>query len=83
MSRPRLLCLDEPTMGLTPLFVARVFEFLTERNRAGTTIFMVEQNATAALEIADRGYVLRNGHRRRRTRRHVTRRPITQRRPPR
>ena len=61
MSRPRLLCLDEPTMGLAPLFVERVFELLAARNRAGTTIFMVEQNATAALAIADRGYLLRNG----------------------
>ncbi len=61
MNRPRLLCLDEPTMGLAPLFVERVFELLAARNRAGTTIFMVEQNATAALAIADRGYLLRNG----------------------
>jgi len=61
MGRPRLLCLDEPTMGLSPVLVDRVFDTLRELNAAGTTIFMVEQNANAALTIAHRGYVLRAG----------------------
>ena len=61
MGRPRLLCLDEPTMGLAPALVDRVFETLRELNAAGTTIFMVEQNAAAALAISHRGYVLRAG----------------------
>jgi ABC-type branched-subunit amino acid transport system ATPase component len=61
MGRPRLLCLDEPTMGLAPALVDRVFETLRELSASGTTIFMVEQNATAALTIAHRGYVLRAG----------------------
>lgn len=61
MGRPRLLCMDEPTMGLSPLFVDRVLELIAEVNRQGTAIFMVEQNARAALAIANRGYVLQNG----------------------
>jgi branched-chain amino acid transport system ATP-binding protein len=61
MGRPRLLCLDEPTMGLSPALADRVFELLRELNADGTTIFIVEQNAAAALAIAHRGYVLRSG----------------------
>jgi len=61
MGRPRVLCMDEPTMGLSPLWVNRVLELIQEINRQGTTVFMVEQNARAALEIAHRGYVLRHG----------------------
>jgi branched-chain amino acid transport system ATP-binding protein len=61
MSRPRLICMDEPTMGLSPLFVDRVLELIAEINRQGTSVFMVEQNASLALRIAHRGYVLQTG----------------------
>ncbi len=61
MSRPRLLLMDEPSMGLAPIFVERIFNLIKEINRQGTTIFMVEQNANMALSIADRGYVLQTG----------------------
>ena len=61
MGRPKLICMDEPTMGLSPLYVDRVLELIRGINRAGTTIFMVEQNATLALQIAHRGYVLQTG----------------------
>lgn len=61
MGRPRLICMDEPTMGLSPLFVDRVLELIQIINQQGTTIFMVEQNANLALQIAHRGYVLQNG----------------------
>ena len=61
MGRPRLICMDEPTMGLSPLFVDRVLEQIQTINRQGVTIFMVEQNANLALQIAHRGYVLQNG----------------------
>lgn len=61
MLRPTLICMDEPTMGLSPLFVDRVLELIATINRQGVTIFMVEQNANLALQIAGRGYVLQNG----------------------
>lgn len=61
MSQPSLLLMDEPSMGLAPLLVERIFELIQQINRQGTTIFMVEQNANMALSIADRGYVLQTG----------------------
>jgi branched-chain amino acid transport system ATP-binding protein len=61
MARPRLLCMDEPSMGLSPIFVEQVFDIIQEINRQGTTIFMVEQNANMALSIAHRAYVLQTG----------------------
>jgi branched-chain amino acid transport system ATP-binding protein len=61
MSRPRLLMLDEPSMGLAPLLVERIFDLLAEIHRGGTTILLVEQNAHMALNLADRGYVLESG----------------------
>ncbi len=61
MGRPRLICMDEPTMGLSPLYVDRVLELIAEINRSGVTIFMVEQNANLALQIAHEAYVLQTG----------------------
>ncbi len=61
MSHPKLLLLDEPSMGLSPLLVEEIFRTVVELKSQGTTIFLVEQNATAALAIADRGYVLETG----------------------
>ena len=61
MARPRLICMDEPSMGLSPLFVEQTFEIIQAINRQGTTIFMVEQNASMALSIAHRAYVLQTG----------------------
>ncbi len=61
MSRPRLLLLDEPSMGLAPLLVQEIFSIITEINQAGTTILLVEQNANMALSIANRAYVLETG----------------------
>jgi branched-chain amino acid transport system ATP-binding protein len=61
MSRPSLLIMDEPSMGLSPIFVGRVFDTIKEINSQGVTIFMVEQNANMALSIAHRGYVLQTG----------------------
>jgi len=61
MGRPRVLCMDEPTMGLSPVFVDRVLELIQAVNKTGVTIFMVEQNAHLALRIADHGYVLQTG----------------------
>lgn len=62
MGRPELICMDEPTMGLSPAFVDNVLELIQTINQQGTAIFMVEQNANLALQIAHRGYVLQNGH---------------------
>ena len=61
MARPKLLCMDEPSMGLSPAFVEQVFDIIQTINRQGTSIFMVEQNANMALAIADWGYVLQTG----------------------
>jgi branched-chain amino acid transport system ATP-binding protein len=61
MARPKLLCMDEPSMGLSPVFVEQVFDIIQAINKQGTTIFMVEQNANMALAIADRAYVLQTG----------------------
>ncbi len=61
MSRPRLLLLDEPSLGLAPLLVADIFRTIVEINREGTTILLVEQNANQALRVAHRGYVLETG----------------------
>jgi branched-chain amino acid transport system ATP-binding protein len=61
MSHPRLLLLDEPSMGLAPVLVERIFQTIEEINKQGTTILLVEQNANVALEIATRGYVLETG----------------------
>ena len=61
MSRPKLLLLDEPSMGLAPVLVERIFQIIQEINKQGTTILLVEQNANVALEIASRGYVLETG----------------------
>ena len=61
MSKPRLLMLDEPSMGLAPLLVEQIFDIIGELNRAGTTILLVEQNAQMALSIANRAYVLETG----------------------
>jgi branched-chain amino acid transport system ATP-binding protein len=61
MSRPRLLMLDEPSLGLAPLLVKTIFEIIKEINQRGVTILLVEQNARAALKIAHRGYVLETG----------------------
>ena len=61
MGRPRLLLLDEPSMGLAPMIVARIFDIIREINQQGTTVFLVEQNAAQALRLANRGYVLETG----------------------
>jgi len=61
MARPKLLLMDEPSMGLSPALVDQVFDIIQEINRQGTTILVVEQNASVALSIAHRGYVLQNG----------------------
>ena len=61
MSEPRLLLLDEPTAGLSPAYLERIFDLILDIRKAGITILMVEQNARQALSIADRAYVLVNG----------------------
>jgi branched-chain amino acid transport system ATP-binding protein len=61
MAHPKLLLLDEPSMGLAPIFVERIFETIVEVNKQGTSILLVEQNALMALDTADRGYVLETG----------------------
>jgi branched-chain amino acid transport system ATP-binding protein len=61
MARPKLLLLDEPSMGLAPIFVEKIFEIIKEINEQGTPILLVEQNALMALEAADRGYVMETG----------------------
>ena len=61
MARPTLLMLDEPSMGLAPIFVERIFETIVEVNKQGTSILLVEQNALMALNVANRGYVLETG----------------------
>ena len=61
MSRPKLMMLDEPSMGLAPILIDQIFEIIKQLHADGTTILLVEQNASKALEIADRAYVLENG----------------------
>ena len=61
MGRPKLLLLDEPSLGLAPLIVKQIFETIGELNRQGLTVFLVEQNAYHALKLAHRGYVMVNG----------------------
>jgi branched-chain amino acid transport system ATP-binding protein len=62
MARPKLLLLDEPSMGLAPIFVERIFETVVEVNKQGTPVLLVEQNALMALDVAARGYVMETGH---------------------
>ena len=61
MARPRLLLLDEPSMGLAPMIVETIFKIIGDIRAEGTTVFLVEQNAAQALRLADRGYVMENG----------------------
>ena len=61
MSRPKLLMLDEPSMGLAPILVEQIFEIIEDLHRSGATILLVEQNAQMALSVADRGYVMETG----------------------
>lgn len=61
VTSPRLICMDEPSMGLAPIMVERVMEAIAEINRAGTAVLLVEQNAKAALSVADRAYILKDG----------------------
>ena len=61
MSKPRLMMLDEPSMGLAPILVDQIFDIIGDLHKAGTTILLVEQNARKALAVADRAYVLETG----------------------
>lgn len=61
MSRPRILLMDEPSMGLAPIFVKEIFSIIKDINETGTTILLVEQNANMALSIANRAYVIETG----------------------
>jgi branched-chain amino acid transport system ATP-binding protein len=61
MSRPRMLLMDEPSMGIAPILVLRIFDAVRELNQQGMTVLLVEQNARQALKLAHRGYVLENG----------------------
>jgi len=62
MSKPKLLLLDEPSLGLAPIIIQQIFEIIEQLRKDGVTVFLVEQNANQALKLADRGYVLENGH---------------------
>ena len=61
MSRPKLLMMDEPSLGLAPIVVQDIFEIIRQINDAGTTVLLIEQNANMALHVADRAYVIENG----------------------
>ncbi|MBU0810416.1 MAG: ATP-binding cassette domain-containing protein, partial [Gammaproteobacteria bacterium] len=62
MSKPKLLLLDEPSLGLAPIIIQQIFDIIEQLRKDGVTIFLVEQNANQALKLADRAYVLENGH---------------------
>ena len=62
MSRPKMIVMDEPSMGLSPLYVTEIFKIIQEINDSGTTVLLVEQNAKKALAIADKAYVLETGN---------------------
>ena len=62
MSHPRIILMDEPSMGLSPIFVNEIFDIIREVSKSGTTVLLVEQNAKKALSIADRAYVLETGN---------------------
>ena len=62
MSKPKLLLLDEPSLGLAPLIVEQIFEIIQKINENGTTVLLVEQNANLALTVTNRGYVMETGH---------------------